>query len=74
MVAQASTARMIDFPASYHNGAAELPFADGHAEIKKWQDPRTRPAGQNNNQLQLNVASPNNPDVIWLAERTTVLK
>jgi len=74
MVAQASTARMIDFPASYHNGAAGLSFADGHAEIKKWQDPRTRPAVQNNNQLQLNVASPNNPDVIWLAERTTVLK
>ena len=74
MVAQASTARMIDFPASYHNGAAGLSFADGHAEIKKWQDPRTMPAVQNSNQLQLNVASPNNPDVIWLAERTSVLE
>ena len=71
MVDQPGTARMIDFPASYHNGAAGLSFADGHAEIKRWQDERTQPPVQNNNNLQLNIASPNNPDVIWLAERTT---
>jgi prepilin-type N-terminal cleavage/methylation domain-containing protein/prepilin-type processing-associated H-X9-DG protein len=28
----------IDIPASYHNGAGGLSFADGHAEIKKWRD------------------------------------
>ncbi len=28
----------IDCPASYHNGASGLAFADGHAQIKKWQD------------------------------------
>ncbi|NBQ24534.1 MAG: type II secretion system protein [Verrucomicrobia bacterium] len=72
MVDQPGTARMIDFPASYHNGAAGLSFADGHAEIKRWQDERTQPPVQNNNNLQLNIASPNNLDVIWLAERTTV--
>ena len=71
MVDQPGTARMIDFPASYHNGAAGLSFADGHAEIKRWQDERTQPPVQNSNNLQLNIASPNNPDVIWLAERTT---
>jgi prepilin-type N-terminal cleavage/methylation domain-containing protein/prepilin-type processing-associated H-X9-DG protein len=32
-----------DVPASYHNGAAGLSFADGHAEIKKWLDPNTKP-------------------------------
>jgi prepilin-type N-terminal cleavage/methylation domain-containing protein/prepilin-type processing-associated H-X9-DG protein len=26
----------IDFPASYHNGAVGISFADGHAEIHKW--------------------------------------
>ena len=72
MVDQPGAARMIDFPASYHNGAAGLSFADGHAEIKRWQDERTQPPVQNNNNLQLNIASPNNLDVIWLAERTTV--
>jgi prepilin-type processing-associated H-X9-DG protein len=30
-----------DLPASYHNGACGFGFADGHAEIKKWQDPST---------------------------------
>lgn len=28
----------IDIPATYHNGAGGLSFADGHAEIKKWKD------------------------------------
>jgi prepilin-type N-terminal cleavage/methylation domain-containing protein/prepilin-type processing-associated H-X9-DG protein len=27
-----------DLPASYHGGACGLTFADGHAEIRKWQD------------------------------------
>ena len=27
-----------DVPASYHNGAGGLSFADGHAEIKRWRD------------------------------------
>jgi prepilin-type processing-associated H-X9-DG protein len=30
-----------DLPASYHNGACGFGFADGHAEIKKWQDAST---------------------------------
>lgn len=29
----------VDIPASYHNGAGGLSFADGHAEIHKWHDP-----------------------------------
>src|SRR5947208_2643236 len=31
-----------NYPASYHNGAGGLSFADGHAEIHKWLDPRTK--------------------------------
>jgi prepilin-type processing-associated H-X9-DG protein len=30
-----------DTPASYHNGACGFSFADGHAEIKKWQSPKS---------------------------------
>ncbi len=26
----------IDLPASYHNGACGISFADGHAEVHKW--------------------------------------
>ncbi|HIG30018.1 MAG TPA: type II secretion system protein [Verrucomicrobiales bacterium] len=66
-------ARIIDYPASYHNGAAGISFADGHAEIKKWLDPRTKPKVKYNNQLQLNVPSANNPDMVWLSLRTSSL-
>lgn len=31
-----------DLPASYHNGAGSFSFADGHSEIHKWQDGRTK--------------------------------
>ena len=73
MVESPDAARIVDFPASYHNGAAGISFADGHAEIRKWTDPRTQPPPKYNNTLQLNVASPNNGDMIWLAERTSSL-
>jgi prepilin-type processing-associated H-X9-DG protein len=74
MVESLSAARIVDFPASYHNGAAGISFADGHAEIRKWVDQRTKPPIRYNNNLALNVASPNNQDMVWLAERTTVLR
>ena len=70
---QPSTARIIDFPASYHdNGACGISFADGRAETHKWKDPRTKPLVGYGNGLPLNVASPNNPDIAWLAQNTTV--
>lgn len=31
-----NTARIIDIPANYHNGACGFSFADGHSEIKRW--------------------------------------
>ncbi len=33
-----SASAWADQPASYHNGAGGFSFADGHSEIKKWQD------------------------------------
>jgi prepilin-type N-terminal cleavage/methylation domain-containing protein/prepilin-type processing-associated H-X9-DG protein len=71
MVESPGAARIIDFPASYHNGAAGISFADGHAEIRKWVDARTRPKPKWDGSLQLNVASPNNMDMIWLSDRTS---
>lgn len=64
-------ARIIDFPASYHNGACGFSFADGHSEVKKWLDPRTRAPVKYNGALSLNVASADNKDVFWFAERTS---
>jgi prepilin-type N-terminal cleavage/methylation domain-containing protein/prepilin-type processing-associated H-X9-DG protein len=65
--------RIVDYPASYHNGAGGFSFADGHAEIKKWLDPRTRPVLSKGQLLALGVASPGNLDVGWLQERTSSL-
>ena len=62
---------LVDYPASYHNGAAGLSFADGHSEIRKWQDRRTTPVLKPGQSLSLNVPSPNNPDVLWLMDRST---
>jgi len=62
---------MVDYPASYHNGAGGLSFADSHSEIRKWRDPRTRPALKKGQTLQLNVPSANNQDVLWLMDRST---
>src|SRR4051812_22203934 len=62
---------MVDYPASYHNRAAGFSFADGHSEIKHWQDPRTTPVLKAGQSLNLNVNSKNNPDVFWMMDRTT---
>ena len=66
-----SSTRMVDFPASYHNNAAGFSFADGHAEIHKWRDPRTSPDLKKNGNIALNVNQPNNVDVRWMQDKTT---
>jgi prepilin-type N-terminal cleavage/methylation domain-containing protein/prepilin-type processing-associated H-X9-DG protein len=61
--------QLVDFPASYHGNAGGLSFADGHSEIHKWVDPRTRPVLQPGTLLGLNVNLPGDKDVLWLAQR-----
>jgi len=62
-----------DVPASYHNKAGSLSFADGHAEIKKWTD--TGVLGQRPNTPAIGMgADRNSTDLAWLQERTTILK
>ncbi|MBI3853556.1 MAG: type II secretion system protein [Verrucomicrobia bacterium] len=66
--------RIIDMPASTHNGAGGLSFADGHAEIHKWLDWRTRPPVlySDSGWLTWTPNCPGNRDMIWLSERTTI--
>ena len=66
---------MVDWPGTYHNYAASLAFADGHAEMHKWRDGRTRKMaprfpvpGRGFPTVQGN---PDNPDIIWLQQRTS---
>jgi prepilin-type N-terminal cleavage/methylation domain-containing protein/prepilin-type processing-associated H-X9-DG protein len=56
-------------PASYHNGACGLSFADGHSEIKKWLDPVTlQPIRFNNDYTWATTTS--RRDHQWVQERT----
>lgn len=64
---------MVDMPASYHNGAAGVAFADGHSEIHKWRDSRTTPPVRKGRNLPLTAGSRDNVDVAWLQQRSTGL-
>jgi prepilin-type N-terminal cleavage/methylation domain-containing protein/prepilin-type processing-associated H-X9-DG protein len=67
-----NTAEWIDWPGTYHNGACGLAFADGHSEIKRWVDPRTKVVG--GNVARRSVENPRSQDWIWLTERTSERK
>jgi prepilin-type N-terminal cleavage/methylation domain-containing protein/prepilin-type processing-associated H-X9-DG protein len=61
-----------NWPASYHNGACGFAFADGHSEIKRWVDPRTKPSLKKGGaRLNMLVPSPGNVDLKWMQENTS---
>lgn len=61
-------------PAAYHSSSAAIGFADSHVETKKWMDPRTiKPPASTDFHGHASPAA-NNRDLVWLQERTTVLK
>jgi prepilin-type N-terminal cleavage/methylation domain-containing protein/prepilin-type processing-associated H-X9-DG protein len=65
-----STALWTDVPGSQHNGACGFSFADGHADIKRWQDGNTIQTVRRINPSAGN--SKNSPrDIVWLQERTS---
>jgi prepilin-type N-terminal cleavage/methylation domain-containing protein/prepilin-type processing-associated H-X9-DG protein len=67
-------AKIVDYPASYHNRAAGLSFADGHTEIKRWLDRRTTPDLKTGQLIVLDVTSPYNQDVAWLQDHATAAR
>jgi len=56
---------ILSIPGSRHSGSGTLTFADGHAEIHKWLDPRTRKPVER--VRSVGYPCPNNPDVAWIA-------
>lgn len=64
-------ARIVDYPASYHNRAAGIAFADGHGDIKHWTDRRTTPEMKTGQLVALDVPSPFNADVAWFQEHSS---
>lgn len=66
----------VDIPASYHNGAGGLSFADGHAQIRRWKDPAVLSYGKPNGTTGNFVATQQNPatDLNWLQAASTSKK
>jgi len=60
----------IDWPGTYHNNACGFAFADGHSEIHKWKDPRTKVKNGNVSRLRVQGSI----DYQWIMERTSALK
>jgi prepilin-type N-terminal cleavage/methylation domain-containing protein len=61
--------QMVDWPATYHNMAAGFAFADGHSEIHKWKDARSKVYKGNvriSNQKD-------NQDIWWLSIHSSAL-
>jgi prepilin-type N-terminal cleavage/methylation domain-containing protein/prepilin-type processing-associated H-X9-DG protein len=57
----------IDWPGTYHNNACGFAFADGHSEIRKWRDSRTKVVGGNVTRR----AVPGSVDWLWIREATS---
>ena len=64
------TSELIDWPATYHNDACGFAFADGHSEVHKWLDPRTKVVKGNVARRTMTGSQ----DVLWLQERTSARK
>jgi prepilin-type N-terminal cleavage/methylation domain-containing protein/prepilin-type processing-associated H-X9-DG protein len=59
----------IDWPATYHNRAANFAFLDGHSEIKKWTDANTDAPARTGSVSRMAV--PGSRDAIWVQVRTS---
>ena len=63
----------IDLPASYHNGAANLAFADGHLESHTWRFASTKPPSHPEAaHLPFSPPPGERGDYYWLMARTTI--
>jgi prepilin-type N-terminal cleavage/methylation domain-containing protein/prepilin-type processing-associated H-X9-DG protein len=61
----------VDFPGCYHNNAAGLSFADGHAEMRQWTDPEILAQTANGRGAP---ESPPSADLQWLTRHSSVLQ
>jgi len=61
-----------DLPASWHNGAANLAYGDGHSEPHRWVNPVTRrPARPDGANLPIMLDESQRADFYWLLKRTS---
>ncbi len=70
-VANYAVTSFTELPGSQHGGACGIAFADGHAEIHKWQGTAARQPVQYTTRQQI-LCSITDPDMLWLAEHTPI--
>jgi len=64
---------LTELPGSMHGGSAAMVFADGHAELHKWQGSKTKPAVVYSAWVQavsISGDAGSQADLQWLAQRT----
>jgi prepilin-type N-terminal cleavage/methylation domain-containing protein/prepilin-type processing-associated H-X9-DG protein len=62
----------VDMPSKTHGNAGGFGFADGHAEVHAWKNPRAIPTTVYGNVPSYSPV-PGNVDVYWVANRTSAL-
>jgi prepilin-type N-terminal cleavage/methylation domain-containing protein len=67
------TDNIFNFPGIAHAKGSVVSFSDGHTEYHRWEDDRTIQAKSANYHAHAD-SSPNNKDLAWLRDRTTVPK
>jgi prepilin-type N-terminal cleavage/methylation domain-containing protein len=66
-------ATWIHYPSDQHRQGGVLTFADGHAEAHRWVDGRTMVHLGTGTYIPHGTMAGNNPDLAWIAARTTSL-
>ena len=61
--------QMIDWPGTYHGMGCGFAFADGHSEVHRWRDSRTRLTGSPARAPQLK-----NEDIVWMIKHASERK
>jgi prepilin-type N-terminal cleavage/methylation domain-containing protein/prepilin-type processing-associated H-X9-DG protein len=63
-----------DLPGNYHGGSGAFSFADGHSEIKRWNDGNVRGravTGKSITGFTSTPSDPNSSDLGWVEDRTS---
>ena len=63
--------RWIHYPSGLHRQRSVMTFADGHLEVHRWRDGRTLPRLMTGTYIGHANSAIGNPDLKWIAERTT---
>jgi prepilin-type N-terminal cleavage/methylation domain-containing protein len=66
-----STPQWYHLPANYHSPSSTIAFADAHAEIHRWKDPRTFQPPTTLAWHDHHYPAENNRDLVWLQEHTS---